>query len=67
MILVQIATALTIGAYVVLSKDGQPKRLDANPRESLPLQQPARAAFPFKAAVSLRRAAVIICRLVLPS
>jgi hypothetical protein len=29
MILVQISTALAIGAYVVLSKDAQPKRLDA--------------------------------------
>jgi hypothetical protein len=35
MILVQIATALAIGAYVVLSKDAQHKRLDATPRESL--------------------------------
>lgn len=34
MILVQIATALAIGAYVVLSKDAQPKRPDATPRES---------------------------------
>jgi hypothetical protein len=39
MILVQIATALAIGAYVVLSKDAQPKRPDASPRESF--QQPA--------------------------
>jgi hypothetical protein len=34
MILVQIATALAIGAYVVLSKDAQPKRPKASPRES---------------------------------
>jgi len=34
MILIQIATALAIGAYVVLSKDAQPKRPDATPRES---------------------------------
>jgi hypothetical protein len=34
MILVRIATALAIGAYVVLSKDAQPKRPDATPRES---------------------------------
>jgi hypothetical protein len=39
MILVQIATALAIGAYVVLSKDAQPKRPDATPRESF--QHPA--------------------------
>jgi hypothetical protein len=38
-ILVQIATALAIGAYVVLSKDAQPERLDATPRESF--QHPA--------------------------
>jgi hypothetical protein len=41
MILVQIATALAIGAYVVLSKDAQHKRLDATPRESLRLQHSA--------------------------
>jgi len=35
MILVQIATALAIGAYVVLSKDARPKRPNATPRESL--------------------------------
>jgi hypothetical protein len=35
----QIATALAIGAYVVLSKDAQPKRPDATPRESF--QRPA--------------------------
>jgi hypothetical protein len=34
MILVQIATALAIGAYVVISKDAPPKRLDATPHES---------------------------------
>jgi hypothetical protein len=34
MILIQIATALAIGAYVVLSKDAQPKRPDATARES---------------------------------
>jgi hypothetical protein len=39
MFLVQIATALAIGAYVVLSKDAQPKRPDATPRESF--QHPA--------------------------
>jgi hypothetical protein len=41
MIIVQIATALAIGAYVVLSKDSQPKRADATPRESLRLKHPA--------------------------
>jgi hypothetical protein len=41
MILVQIATALAIGAYVVLSKDAKRKRPDATPRESLRLQHPA--------------------------
>ena len=35
MILVQIATALAIGVYVVLSKDVRHKCLDATPRESL--------------------------------
>jgi hypothetical protein len=35
MILVQIATALAIGIYVVLSKDVRHKCLDATPRESL--------------------------------
>jgi hypothetical protein len=39
MILVQIATALAIGAYVVLSRDAQPKRPDATPRKSI--QHPA--------------------------
>jgi hypothetical protein len=39
MILVQIAAALAIGGYVVLSKDVQPKRPDASPRESF--QHPA--------------------------
>jgi len=39
MILIQIATALAIGAYVVLSKDAQPERPDATPRESF--QYPA--------------------------
>jgi hypothetical protein len=38
MILVQIATAVAVGAYVVLSKDAQHKRLDATPRELLWLQ-----------------------------
>ena len=33
-ILIQIATALAIGAYVVLSKDSRPNRPDATPRES---------------------------------
>jgi len=33
MILVQIATALAIGAYVVLSKDAQHKRRDATPTQ----------------------------------
>jgi hypothetical protein len=33
-ILIQIATALAIGAYVVLSKDAQPKCPDATSRES---------------------------------
>jgi hypothetical protein len=37
--ILQIATALTIGAYVVLSKDAQCKRPDATPRESF--QRPA--------------------------
>ena len=41
MILVQIATALAIGAYVVLSKDAQHKRRDATPRKSLELQHSA--------------------------
>jgi hypothetical protein len=35
MILVQIATALAIGVYVVLSKDVRHNCLDATPRESL--------------------------------
>jgi hypothetical protein len=34
MILIQIATALAIGAYVVLSKDAHPKRPNATPPES---------------------------------
>jgi hypothetical protein len=38
-ILIQIATALAIGAYVVLSKDAQPKRPDATPCELF--QRPA--------------------------
>jgi hypothetical protein len=33
--ILQIATALAIGVYVVLSKDVQPKRSDATVRESL--------------------------------
>jgi hypothetical protein len=33
MILVQIATALAIGAHVVLSKDAQHKRLDVTPTQ----------------------------------
>ena len=37
--ILHIATALAIGAYVVLSKDAQPKRPDATPRESF--QHPA--------------------------
>jgi hypothetical protein len=32
--ILQIATALVIGAYVVLSRDAQPNRPDAAPRES---------------------------------
>ena len=32
--ILQIATALAIGAYAVLSKDPQPKRLDAIPRRT---------------------------------
>jgi hypothetical protein len=39
--ILQIATALAIGAYVVLSKDAQHKRHDATPRESLRLQDSA--------------------------
>lgn len=39
MILIQITTALAIGAYVVLSRDAHPKRPDATPRESF--QHPA--------------------------
>jgi hypothetical protein len=39
MILIQIATALAIGFYVVLSKDAQPERSDATPRASF--QHPA--------------------------
>jgi hypothetical protein len=41
MILVHIATALAIGAYVVLSKDAQHKRRDATPSKSLGLQHSA--------------------------
>jgi len=41
MILVPIATALAVGVYVVLSKDAQPERLDAAPRESLRLPHSA--------------------------
>jgi hypothetical protein len=33
--ILQIATALAIGVYVVLSKDVQPRGPDATPRESL--------------------------------
>jgi hypothetical protein len=46
MILVQIATALAIGAYVVLSKDAQPVRPHATPRESFqhPCTTPSRSA-----------------------
>lgn len=36
--ILQFATALAIGAYAVLSKDAQPKRPDATPRE--PFQRP---------------------------
>ncbi len=36
MILIQIATALAIGAYVVLSKDGQSERPDATLRDPHP-------------------------------
>jgi hypothetical protein len=51
MILVQVATALAIGAYVVLSRDAHSKRPDATPHESVtkttviaanPLQQSVR-------------------------
>jgi len=41
MILVQIATALAIGIYVVLSKDVRHKCLDATPRETLRLKHSA--------------------------
>ena len=61
MILVQISTALAIGAYVVLSKDTQPKRPDATPRESSQhsadhlLDRPAaRAAFSWQIAGTRR-------------
>ena len=37
--ILQIVTALATGAYVVLSRDAQPKRPDAAPRE--PFQHPA--------------------------
>jgi hypothetical protein len=33
--ILQVATALAIGAYVVLSKDAQSKRPDATPHESV--------------------------------
>jgi hypothetical protein len=36
--ILQILTALAIGAYVVLSKDAPHKRLDSTPRESLRFQ-----------------------------
>jgi hypothetical protein len=32
--ILQIATALAVGFYVVLARDVQPKRLDATPRRS---------------------------------
>ena len=38
MVILQIVTALTIGAYVVLSRDARPNRADAAPRE--PFQHP---------------------------
>jgi len=41
MFLVQIATALAIGTYVVVSKDAGHERLDADPRESLRPQHSA--------------------------
>jgi hypothetical protein len=41
MILLQIASALAIGAYAVLSKDARQKRPDATPRESLRPQHSA--------------------------
>jgi hypothetical protein len=41
MILAQIATALAVGIYVVLSKDVQHNCRDATPRESLRLQHSA--------------------------
>jgi hypothetical protein len=37
--ILQVVTALAIGAYVALSRDAPPKRPDAAPRE--PFQQPA--------------------------
>jgi hypothetical protein len=39
MILIQITTALAVGAYVVLSRDAHPKRHGVAPRESI--QHPA--------------------------
>jgi hypothetical protein len=39
--ILQIATALAIGTYVVLSKDPKHKRLDATPRASFRLQDSA--------------------------
>jgi hypothetical protein len=67
MILVQIATALAIGAYVVLSKEPQHERLDATPREPLRLQHPAdnlldRAGRPEPFAGASSPAHRLICR-----
>jgi len=41
LIILQFATALAIGAYVVLSKDAQPRRADTTAREAFQLQYPA--------------------------
>lgn len=38
--ILQIGTALAVGVYVVLSRDAQPKRSGAIPREWLQLQHP---------------------------
>jgi hypothetical protein len=60
MIFVQIATALAIGAYVVLSKDSRRKRPDAIPRESF--QHPADHLIERTAALSSRRSNCILTR-----
>jgi hypothetical protein len=51
--ILQIATALAIGAYVVLSKDAQSKRPNPTPRESF--QHPA-AHLDREEAIALREA-----------